>query len=98
LVKISISILFLFFSYLQYNDPDSYIWISLYLLVAVFVFLKGNCMRYISIVFFSACSMLFMQNIHLLLTQNNLGHEPFSELGGIFLILILSYFKLKEEF
>ncbi len=55
-------------------------------------------MRYISIVFFSACSMLFMQNIHLLLTQNNLGHEPFSELGGIFLILILSYFKLKEEF
>ena len=61
------------------------------------MFLKGNYMQNINVVIFSVCSMLFMQNIHLLLTRNNLGHEPFSELGGILLILILSYFKLKNS-
>ena len=55
-------------------------------------------MRYINVVLFSLCAILFIQNIHLLLIKTNLGHEPFSELGGILLILILSYFKLKEEF
>ncbi len=53
-------------------------------------------MRYVSVILFSVCAILFMQNIHLLLTQKNLGHEPFSELGGMLLILTLSYFKLKE--
>ena len=62
------------------------------------MFLKGNCMRYVNVILFSVCSMLFIQNIHLLLTENTLSHEPFSELGGILLILILSYFKLKEQF
>ena len=55
-------------------------------------------MRYVNVVLFSVCAMLFIQNIHLLSTQSSLGHEPFSELGGILLILTLSYFKLKEKF
>jgi hypothetical protein len=83
---------------LQYNDPDSYIWTSLYILVSIFVFLEDKYMRYVNVVLFSVCAMLFIQNIHLLSTQSSLGHEPFSELGGILLILTLSYFKLKEKF
>ena len=55
-------------------------------------------MRYVNVLIFSICSILFMQNVHLLLIGNNLGHEPFSELGGILLILIISSFKLKKQF
>ena len=97
LVKISISLVFIIFSYLQYNDPDTYIWASLYCLAAIFVFLKDHYLYYINTLIISLCSLLFIQNIHLLLTKSPINHELFYELGGIILILTLSYFKLKES-
>ena len=37
-----ISALFLLFAIFQYNDPDFYIWIPIYLIVAVVIFLYGR--------------------------------------------------------
>ena len=96
MVKITVSLVFLIFSYLQYNDPDTYIWASLYLLAAIFVFLKDSYANYINALIISICAILFIQNLHLLLTETMINYELFYELGGITLILTLLYFKLKK--
>ena len=67
-------------------------------MVAILIFLKGKYIHYINILIISACAILFVQNVNLLITEDRLNPELFYELGGIFLILIVSYFKLKEEF
>ena len=97
MVKLFLASIFVLFSYLQYNDTDSYIWTSLYLLVALFIFLEGDFMYYLNSLILAFCSILFISNIHSLLTKPLLDGELFYELGGILLILTVSYFKLKKQ-
>ena len=96
-IKIVISLLFLFFSYLQYNDSDNYIWISIYCSVSILVFLNERLSMYVIILLLSICSAIFINNIHSILTSSVLNDELFYEIGGIVLILILSYFKLTKQ-
>ena len=96
-IKIVISLLFLFFGYLQYNDPDNYIWISIYFSASVLVFLNERLSMYIIIFLLSICSAIFIDNIDSILTSSVLNDEFFYEIGGIVLILILSYFKLTKQ-
>ena len=96
-IKIVISLLFLFFSYLQYNDPDNYIWFSIYFSVSILVFLNERLSMYVIILLLSICSAIFINNIHSILTSSVLNDELFYEIGGIVLILILSYFKLTKQ-
>jgi len=69
---------------------------SLYFLVSIFVFLKNTSVDYFNVFILSVCAILFTQNLNLLLTDFNVNYELFYELGGITLILSLSYFKLKK--
>ena len=94
------------FSYLQYNDPDSYIWIPLYFLVAVFVLLKDSYVLSLATLIASISAILFVQNIDLILTQSSNSiiqelpmkkHELFYELGGLLTIISILYFKLSKK-
>ena len=96
-IKILLSLLFLFFSYLQYNDSDNYIWISIYFSASILVFLNKGLSMYIVILLLSICSIIFIDNIHSMLTESILNYELLYEIGGITLILILSYFKLIKQ-
>ena len=96
-IKIVISLLFLFFSYLQYNDPDNYIWISIYFSASILVFLNERLSKYLLILLLSICSVIFIDNIHSISTSSVLNDEFFYEIGGIVLILILSHFKLTNQ-
>ena len=91
-----LSVIFIFFAFLQYNDPDGYIWTFLYFSVAIIIFYKKpiGYVRYLHFFLLSICSILFINNIDILITSQQIQHEVFYELGGIMLILITSYFKL----
>ena len=96
-IRALISLLFLFFVYLQHNDPDNYIWISIYFLASALVFFNEQLSFYSIILLLSICSFIFINNVHSILTETVLNDELFYELGGILLILMLSTLKLTKR-
>ena len=96
-IRALISLLFLFFFYLQHNDPDNYIWISIYFLASASFFFNEQLSFYSIILLLSICSFIFINNVHSILTETVLNDELFYELGGILLILMLSTLKLTKR-
>jgi len=95
--KIIVSCIFLFFSYLQYNDgDDAYIWALVYFMAAIINIFNTSITKYKIYFLLSLCSFLFIQNINSILTDS-LKDELFYEFGGIGIILILCYKKLTKE-
>ena len=96
--RFSIALIFILFSFLQLNDShDSYIWAFVYALTAVSVFFKKPILKFEGFFLLSLCSFLFIKNVDILLTSIRVENEIFYELGGILLILIVSYFKFSKE-
>ena len=92
-----VSVIFIVFGLLQYNDPDVYIWTFLYFSIAIIFFLKTSILDYLHLFLLSICSILFIKNINILITSKQIQDEIFYELGGIVLILIASYFKFSNK-
>ena len=67
IITLLVGLLFLFFAYLQINDPDSLIWIMAYLIPAVFSFLaltdyRSKYFQYISPIYLIIAIYLFFNN------------------------------------
>ena len=92
-----ISLIFILFGLLQYNDPDFYTWTFLYCSFGIIFFLKKPIVQYLHFFLLSICSVLFIKNIDILIRSKQVQDEIFYELGGIALILIASYFKFTDK-
>jgi hypothetical protein len=85
--------LFLVTAYVQLNDPDPGVWVSLYLILALFHCIKSvlNPPSFSSnnvVLAFSALpAILLLHSIHLLL-QTPSNYELMREIGGLFLALL----------
>ena len=97
LFRFSIGLTFLFFALLQYNDPDVYVWVFLYLSMSIVFLVKKPILKYLHFFLLSICSVLFIKNIDILIVSKEIQDELFYELGGIILILIASYFKFTDR-
>ena len=95
--RIFVSLSFIFFAYLQFNDTnDAYIWVIVYSLAAIICFLKEPIFKFEVFFLIGICSILFIENLDKIIVNNQIEEEIFYELGGIFLILFSSYFKLRK--
>jgi hypothetical protein len=94
IVKFFVPLIFLLFSYLQFNDGnDAYVWALVYFMAATISIFNSSITKYKIYFLLSLCSFLFIQNFHSILTEP-LKYELFYEFGGIGIILILCYKKL----
>jgi len=97
IVKFFVPLIFLLFSYLQFNDGnDAYIWALVYFMAATIAVFNTSITKYKIYFLLSLCSFLFIQNINSILT-GPLKDELFYEFGGIGIILMLCYQKLTKE-
>ena len=67
IITLLVGLLFLFFAYLQINDPDSLIWIMAYLIPAVLSFLaltdyRSKYFQYISPIYLIIAIYLYVNN------------------------------------
>ena len=89
-------ITFVYFSYLQKNDSDSYLWIFLYLFTALVFIIKMPLLRYLQVLLLSVCSILFIISINNIIS-NLTYYEAYYELGGIILIISTCFLTIKKE-
>jgi len=95
--RIFTSLCFIFFASLQFNDTnDTYVWVVVYLLAAITSFFKKPIFKFEVFFLIGISSILFIKNADIIITNNQIEGEIFYELGGIFLILFSSYFKLRK--
>ncbi len=94
--KLLISSIFLFFSYLQYNDGnDAYIWAFIYFMAASITFFNSSITKYKIYILLSLVTFLFIQNFNSIFTTGFI-EEFIYEFGGIMIILYLCYYKLSN--
>ena len=62
ILQLILSILFLLFAYFQFNDPDPLIWVSLYIIVAILLFLGflGKYIRPLTLGLMALCVIGFI--------------------------------------
>ncbi len=95
--KVFISLIFVLFSYLQYNDGnDAYIWALTYFMSATIIIFNSYITKYKIYFLISLCSFLFIQIIDSLLT-GPISDDLFYEFGGIFIVLNVCYRKITEK-
>ena len=92
--KFVMPIIFLLFSYLQYNDgQDAYIWALIYFMTASVIVFNSFITKYKIFLLLSLCSFLFIQIIDSFMTKI-IVEDLFYELGGILIVIITCKTKL----
>ena len=100
-IKIIISFLFLYFSYLQVNDPDYIIWIFVYLLTSLStfysIFQKNNRhLRYLSVFYFLYSLVLIIKIPDDKVTMY-IFSEKINEVAGLIICSIWIYYLTKHR-
>lgn len=94
--KIVVPIIFLLFSYLQYNDgQDAYIWALIYFMTATITIFDTPITKYKIYFLLSLCSFLFIQIINSFLTEIII-EDLFYEFGGIIIVVLMCYKRLNK--
>ena len=88
IITLLVGLLFLFFAYLQINDPDSLIWIMAYLIPAVLSFLelsdyRSKHFQYISPIYLIIAIYLYLNNSDT--TKMYISNETTNETLGMVL-------------
>jgi len=95
-IKIIIGLLFLYFSYLQINDPDYIYWIYVYLLASLCTFysiFQNNIkyVRYLSIFYF-ICSLFLIMYVPKDKVTMYIFSEKINEVAGLIICSIWLYY------